>query len=118
MYIDKSKLECNVIPEGKKFLAYVGIGKGTDRKRIKARGEAGSLFELFYQKTTPLHVVAIGITGFSKSFDKGVLLQNGKSSQEKIYSGSHFRHRISHKSCVSSFPYNSSNLAGVLYAKV
>ena len=38
MYIDKSKLECNVIPEGKKFLAYVGIGKGTDRKRIKARG--------------------------------------------------------------------------------
>ena len=80
--------------------------------------EAGSLFELFYQKTTPLHVVAIGITGFSKSFDKGVLLQNGKSSQEKIYSGSHFRHRISHKSCVSSFPYNSSNLAGVLYAKV
>ena len=38
MYIDKSKLECSVIPEGKKFLAYVGIGKGTDRKRIKARG--------------------------------------------------------------------------------
>ena len=38
MYIDKSKLECNVIPEGKKFLAYVGIGKGADRKRIKARG--------------------------------------------------------------------------------
>lgn len=33
MYIDKSKLECNVIPEGKKFLAYVGIGKGTDLKR-------------------------------------------------------------------------------------
>lgn len=38
MYIDKSKLECSVIPEGKKFLAYVGIGKGADRKRIKARG--------------------------------------------------------------------------------
>jgi len=38
MYIDMKDLECNVIPEGKKFLAYVGIGKGKDRKRIKARG--------------------------------------------------------------------------------
>lgn len=38
MYFDKSKMECSVIPEGKKFLAYVGIGKGADRKRIKARG--------------------------------------------------------------------------------
>ncbi len=38
MYIDKDKLNCNVIPEGKKFLAYVGIGTGKDRKRIKARG--------------------------------------------------------------------------------
>ncbi len=80
--------------------------------------EAGALFELFYRKTTPLHAVPIGMTGFSKSLDKGVLLKNGKSSHEKIYSGSHFRYRISHKSCVSSFPYSSLNLAGALYAKV
>lgn len=80
--------------------------------------EAGSLFELFYRKTSPLHSLPIEITGFSKSLTEDVLLKNGKSSHEKIYSGSHFRHGISHKSCVSSFPYNASNLAGALYAKV
>ena len=45
-------------------------------------------------------------------------IQDPESCHEKIYLGSHFRHRISHKSCVSSFPYRSSNLAGALYAKV
>jgi hypothetical protein len=58
------------------------------------------------------------MTGFSKSLTEVVLLKNGKNSHEKIYSGSYFRHGISHKSCVSSFPYSSSNLAGALYAKV
>ena len=80
--------------------------------------EAGSLFELFYRKTASLHSVSIAITGFLKRLTEDVLLKNGKSGHEKIYSGSHFRHGISHKSCVSSFPYSSPNLAGALYAKV
>lgn len=59
--------------------------------------EAGSLFELFYRKTAPLHAVPIAITEFSKVLDKAVLLKNEKSSYEKIRSGLHFRHGISHE---------------------
>lgn len=46
--------------------------------------EAGSLFELFYRKTAPLHAVPIAITEFSKILDKAVLLKNEKSSHEKF----------------------------------
>ena len=96
------------------------FGSNPTRVRIPpaAPSEAGLLFELFYRKTAPFHAVPIAITEFSKILDKAVLLKNGKSSYEKIRSGLHFRHRISHKSCVSSFPYSSSNLTGALYAKV
>lgn len=38
MYLDMKDLDCNVNREGKKFLAYVSIGKGAERKQIKARG--------------------------------------------------------------------------------
>lgn len=42
MYIDMSKLECHVNPEGKGFLAYVDLGKDENGKRIrpKARGRS------------------------------------------------------------------------------
>lgn len=80
--------------------------------------EAGSLFELFYRKATRFYAVSIDITGFSKSLNNGFFLKNSKSHHKKIDSGSIFRHGISHKSCVFPFPYGSSNLAGVLYAKV
>lgn len=76
--------------------------------------EAEPLFELFYRKAAPLHSVSIEMTEFTKNLTKDVFLKNGKMFHKKTYSGSHFRHGISHKSCVSSFPYSSSNLAGAL----
>lgn len=54
--------------------------------------EAGLLFELFYRKTAPLHAVSIEMTGFSKCYDRDILLKNGKSDHRKIYSGSYARH--------------------------
>lgn len=88
------------------------------RKWARTPTEAGAFFELFYRKAAPLHAVPIGMTGFSEYCDKDVLLENGKSGHRKIFSGSHYRHGFPHKSRVSSFPYNISNLAGALYAKV
>lgn len=38
--------------------------------------EAGSLFELFYRKATPLHATSIGMIEFSESLDDDVLLEN------------------------------------------
>ena len=50
-----------------------------------APNKAGSLFELFYRKTIPLHVAAIGMTGFSKSLDKSVLLKTGKVVTKNLF---------------------------------
>ena len=121
LLLDDSKKELsreNSIEAGmqKNLWTVTPIGKMRlmDSKNV----EAGPLFELFYRKTAPLHAVSIEMTGFSKNLTGVVLLKKGKRFHKKVYSGSHFRHGISHKSCVSSFPYSSSNLAGALYAKV
>lgn len=42
------------------------------------RAEAGSLFELFYWKATPLHAVSIGMIEFSESLDDDVLWKTEK----------------------------------------
>ena len=88
------------------------------RVPLPVPSEAGSFFELFYRKAILFHFVSIEMTGFSKSLAEDDLLKNGERFHKKTYLGSHFRHGISLKSCVSSFPYSSSNLAGALYAKV
>lgn len=45
--------------------------------------EAGSLFELFYRKTTPLHVVPIEMTGGQKALLKSHFWKKGKGFTKK-----------------------------------
>ena len=64
------------VPAGVMELVDVADSKSADGDIVGVRvpppapTEAGSLFELFYRKTTPLHAVAIGMTGFSKALIK------------------------------------------------
>ena len=61
------------------------VGSDTVWVRVPppAPSEAGSLFELFYRKTAPLHSVSIEMTRFSTSLAEDVLLKSRKKFYKK-----------------------------------